>query len=65
MNMKTIAALAAVTAAAGCCCFKQGAGKSCCYPSSINEGFVALFNGYDLEGWEGATEMYGIDPAEP
>ena len=65
MNIKTVAALAAVTAVAGCCCFKQGDGKSACYPSSINEGFVSLFNGYDLEGWEGATEMYGVDPAEP
>ena len=66
MNSKmALAALAAGFAVAGCCCFKSG--STCCgkYPDSINEGFVSLFNGVDLEGWEGATEMYGVDPKEP
>ena len=47
---------------AGCCCFKP---ETCCkYPDAVNEGFVSLFNGYDLEGWTGATESYGVDPKE-
>ena len=35
------------------------------YANSVNEGFVSLFNGKDLTGWEGATAMYGVDPKEP
>ena len=35
------------------------------YANSIDEGFVSLFNGKDLAGWEGATAMYGVDPKEP
>ena len=31
------------------------------YPDMIDEGFVSLFNGRDLTGWEGATEMYGVE----
>lgn len=31
------------------------------YPETIDEGFVDLFNGRDLSGWEGATEMYGVE----
>ncbi len=58
------AAVAAGVAVAGCCTGPKESG--CCrYPDSINEGFVSLFNGVDLEGWEGATAMYGVDPAEP
>ena len=64
--MKTLAVMAAVAAAAGCCCLGPGGADACGgYPSSVDEGFVSLFNGCDLEGWEGATEMYGVDPAEP
>ncbi len=62
MNINTFVHLAAVAAIAGCC--PQQGDRSCCpgrYPDSINEGFVSLFNGYDLEGWKGATEMYGVD----
>ena len=35
------------------------------YPASVEEGFVSLFNGKDLTGWEGETEMYGVLPEEP
>lgn len=35
------------------------------YPETVEEGFVSLFNGKDLTGWEGATAMYGVDPKEP
>ena len=35
------------------------------YANSVDEGFVSLFNGKDLAGWEGATAMYGVDPKEP
>ena len=62
MNTRNIAAIAAFTAVAGCCCIERDKGGCNCYPDTINEGFVSLFNGVDLEGWEGATEMYGVDP---
>lgn len=35
--------------------------NACEYPSVIEEGFVSLFNGHDLSGWYGATDMYGIE----
>ena len=35
------------------------------YPETVEEGFVSLFNGKDLTGWEGATAMYGVNPKEP
>lgn len=35
------------------------------YSYEIDEGFVSIFNGKDLDGWEGATSVYGVDPAEP
>jgi len=42
----------------GCCCVKA--------PSAADEaGFVPLFNGRDLDGWEGATSDYGVNPREP
>lgn len=31
----------------------------------VEEGFVSLFNGKDLTGWEGAVGMYGVSEAEP
>ena len=31
------------------------------YPETVDEGFVSLFNGKDLTGWEGATAMYGVE----
>ena len=65
MNTRNIAAIAAFTAVAGCCCIERDKGGCNRYPDTINEGFVSLFNGVDLEGWEGATEMYGVDPKEP
>ena len=43
-------------ALAGCCCI-CGSNE---YPETIDEGFVSLFNGKDLTGWEGATGMYGV-----
>ncbi|MBO7721739.1 MAG: DUF1080 domain-containing protein [Kiritimatiellae bacterium] len=74
MKIKTIAAAgAAVLATAGCCGLNSAEKGACApscecgrvYPDSVNEGFVSLFNGYDLEGWQGATAMYGVDPKEP
>ena len=63
MNAKITSLAAFSVVLAGCCCFKS---ETCCkYPDAINEGFVSLFNGYDLEGWIGATESYGVDPKEP
>lgn len=35
------------------------------YPECVEEGFVPLFNGKDLTGWEGATAMYGVSEKEP
>lgn len=47
-----------VAAVLGGCC--------ACPPCATDEeGFVPLFNGRDLAGWEGATADYGVDPAEP
>ena len=65
MNTKTIGSAAAALVVAGCCCLKQEPQSCCKYPDAVNEGFVSLFNGFDLEGWEGATAMYGVDPKEP
>ena len=31
----------------------------------MDEGFVSIFNGKDLTGWQGAVGMYGVDPKEP
>lgn len=47
--------------AAGCVFFHSGEQ----YPDTVEEGFVSLFNGRDLSGWEGATAMYGVDESEP
>ena len=64
MHIKTLAAVFAGVILSGCCAFKCG--DNCnSYPATIDEGFVSLFNGFDLEGWEGATAMYGVDPKEP
>ena len=57
---KTAAGVAGLVLSGGCCLF---CGED--YPEAVDEGFVSLFNGTDLSGWEGATEMYGVDPAEP
>jgi hypothetical protein len=78
MKLKnTFAAAAAGLVAAGCCSAIKCQKNSCCapadacasacaeYPTTIDEGFVSLFNGFDLEGWVGATDMYGVDPKEP
>ena len=71
MNRKMLgAAMAAGLAVAGCCCVDECTCDGDCkasadYPTSVDEGFVSLFNGKDLTGWEGATGMYGVDPKEP
>ncbi|MBO7683544.1 MAG: DUF1080 domain-containing protein [Kiritimatiellae bacterium] len=62
---KTLGAAAAGVVFAGCCCFGQEPEARCGYPGSVDEGFVSLFNGENLDGWEGATAMYGVDPKEP
>ena len=54
--MKKLLIPAAAAALAGCCCI-CGNNE---YPETIDEGFVSLFNGKDLTGWEGATGMYGV-----
>jgi len=62
MKVSLIATGLVASALAGCC------GSLCCsdsYPEAVDEGFVSLFNGTDLTGWTGATEMYGVDPKEP
>jgi hypothetical protein len=56
-------ALAAVVAAVGSDVFAANGPEA--YPGVVDEGFVSIFNGKDLSGWEGATTMYGVDPAEP
>lgn len=38
-------------------------GLSC--TASDEEGFVSIFNGKDLSGWQGATACYGVRPEEP
>ncbi len=40
-------------------------GAACKAPNADSDGFVPLFNGKDLDGWVGATAMYGVDPKEP
>ena len=59
-----LAAMAAASAAlTGCTnCHCQADGN---YPETIDEGFVSLFNGKDLAGWIGATDMYGVSADEP
>ena len=47
----------AVASLAGCCFIDKFAGE---YPSSIDEGFVELFNGKDLSGWFG-SKMYSVE----
>ena len=47
----------AVASLAGCCFIDKFAGE---YPSTIDEGFVELFNGKDLSGWFG-SKMYGVE----
>ena len=53
---KKLLVVAGGLALAGCCCI-CGSNE---YPETIDEGFVSLFNGKDLTGWEGATGMYGV-----
>ena len=66
MYIKNMAAVAVLAAVAGCCTAGRDSAKECrFYPESVNEGFVSLFNGVDLEGWEGATAMYGVSADEP
>ena len=49
-------------AASGCCFSNPSA---CRYPETIDEGFVPIFNGKNLDGWEGAVQMYGVSDKEP
>ncbi|MBO5751860.1 MAG: hypothetical protein J6R80_05595, partial [Kiritimatiellae bacterium] len=70
MSIKFVVAGLGAAMMAGCCaldCQKTSSASVCpkAYPESVNEGFVSLFNGVDLEGWTGATGMYGVDPKEP
>ena len=46
----------------GGCCLFDGATP---YPESVDEGFVSIFNGTNLDGWQGALAMYGVDAKEP
>ena len=38
----------------------EGAG-GCCATEEAKEGFVALFNGKDLDGWQGSTDGYVVE----
>ena len=60
-NCHTLLAAVAFVAIAGCVCVES---QDSVYPSEIDEGFVSLFNGKDLTGWEGATMMYGVSEKE-
>ena len=56
----SVLALSAILA--GCCSIcNECVGE---YPAEIDEGFVSLFNGKDLTGWEGATGFYGVETYE-
>ena len=61
----SISSLLALLLTAGCCSVCPLCPNEARYPDAVNEGFVSLFNGVDLQGWEGATGMYGVDPKEP
>lgn len=54
------AALAAAVAA-GCCAQKCVCTKNAAPGLPLDDGFVPLFNGKDLTGWIGATDMYGVE----
>ena len=54
--------VAGLMAVAGCGLLGWGGGQ---YAETAEEGFVPLFNGKDLTGWAGATELYGVDEREP
>ena len=49
------------TALTGFCGQTPSAG----YPDTVEEGFVSLFNGKDLTGWEGGAGMYGVSEKVP
>ena len=57
--MKKLMMPVAALALAGCCCLCGSDDYH--YPETVDEGFVALFNGKDLSGWTGATGMYGVE----
>ncbi len=54
--------VAGLLVSTGCCMFKSDEKP---YPQTIDEGFVTIFNGRDLTGWDGAKSMYGVDEKEP
>ena len=61
MRKSIFLAVAGGLSLAGCCLVNCGEAP---YPEVVDEGFVSLFNGRDLSGWAGATEMYGVDERE-
>jgi len=61
--MKGLVLATAGAVVAGCCCVCETGADG--YAPSVDEGFVSLFNGYDLEGWGGAVDMYGVSKEEP
>ena len=71
--MKIVAAAFAASVLAGCastapvieCNYKNQPAKAKVAANADEEGFVTIFNGKDITGWIGATEMYGVDPNEP
>ena len=71
--MKIVAAAFAASVLAGCvstapvieCNYKNQPAKAKAAANADEEGFVTIFNGKDLTGWFGATEIYGVDPKEP
>lgn len=61
LEMKFVKVFMASVLLAGLTAGVQAAG----YPETIDEGFVPLFNGKNLDGWTGAVALYGVDPKEP
>lgn len=53
-------ALVAVGGCIGCKCCSDAIPEM----GPDENGFVSIFNGKDLSGWEGATSVYGVDPRE-
>ena len=55
MNKTLLTFAAGATLLGGCCLLDCGP-----YPETIDEGFVSLFNGKDLSGWEG-SKKYAVE----
>lgn len=63
MNRLMFLLTAAVLWLSACTCLDNPCSSG--YDYEIDEGFVSIFNGKNLDGWIGAKSIYGVDPAEP